>query len=74
MGEVVLNYLFSVFFLAIFSSESLMKEAQLQKNKYLFVLIGGFLYFLKPFASYLIIIFIVIFFIFKKDLLSIAIG
>ena len=74
MGEVVLNYLFSVFFLAIFSSKSLMKEAPTQKTKYLLVLIGGFLYFLKPFASYLIIIFIVIFFIFKKDLLSIAIG
>ena len=74
MGEVVLNFLFPVFFLAIFSSKSLMKEVPSQKTKYLLLLIGGFLYFLKPFASYLIIIFIVIFFTFKKDFLSIVIG
>ena len=51
-----------------------MKEVPSQKTKYLLLLIGGFLYFLKPFASYLIIIFIVIFFTFKKDFSSIVIG
>jgi hypothetical protein len=74
MGEVVVNFLFSIFFLAIFSSKRLMKESPPQRIKFLLVFICGFLYFLKPFASYLIIISIVIFFTFKKDILSIAIG
>jgi hypothetical protein len=74
MGEVVVNFLFPIFFLAIFSSKRLLKEAPSQRIKFLLVFISGFLYFLKPFASYLIIISIVIFFTFKKDILSIAIG
>ena len=74
MGEGVLNFLFSVFFVSVFSPKLSMKEVPAKKTKYLLVFICGFLYFLKPFASYLIIIFIVILFAFKKDILSIFIG
>ena len=74
MGEGVLNFLFSVFFVSVFTPKFAMKEAPAEKTKYLLVFICGFLYFLKPFSSYLIIIFIVILFAFKKDILSIFIG
>ena len=58
MGEVVTNYLFSVFLLNTFQNE----EVQRRKLFFFFV---GFLYFLKPFSSILFLI-IPIYFILKN--------
>ncbi|GIR04103.1 MAG: hypothetical protein CM15mP14_3210 [Rhodospirillaceae bacterium] len=45
MGEGVLNFLFSVFFVSVFTPKFAMKEAPAEKTKYLLVFICGFLYF-----------------------------
>ncbi len=59
MGEVITNYLFSVFLLNAFQNE------KVQRSK-LFFFFVGFLYFLKPFSSILFLI-IPLYFILKNN-------
>ncbi len=58
MGEVVVNYLFSVFLTNAFCN------LNVQNSKYYFLILG-FLYFLKPFASILFFI-VVLYFVFRQ--------
>ncbi len=68
MGEVITNYLFTIFFLFIFESKTIFKDNIQLRNRYLVLTFSGFLYFSKPFVSYLILIAIFILFIIEKDI------
>ena len=68
MGEVITNYLFTIFFLFIFGSKTMFEDNIQIRNRYLVLTFSGFLYFSKPFVSYLILIAIFILFIIEKDM------
>ena len=68
MGEVITNYLFTIFFLFIFESKTMFEDNIQLRNRYLVLTFSGFLYFTKPFVSYLILIAIFILFIIEKDI------
>ena len=64
MGEVVVNYLFSVFLVNAF------QDKKIKTNK-LYFLILGFLYFLKPFSSFIFLIIpIYLFYKFRKPYIA----
>ena len=64
MGEVVVNYLFSVFLVNAF------QDKKIKTNK-LYFLILGFLYFLKPFSSFIFLIVpIYLFYKFRKPYIA----
>lgn len=61
MGEGVLNYIFAPIFFALINL--IKKDNFSLLQSYIILLIAGFLYFTKPFASYLILLALFIFFL-----------
>lgn len=74
MGEGVVNFLFSVFIVFFINFINKDVNTALHYSDYVIIFFAGFLYFTKPFASYLILLIFILLFLQRKNFKLLIIG